>query len=216
MTNYASLVLDIQRWTEDDSSELSAAIPDIISLAEDRILADLPFLLIFRAEETDNMVSSTDTITVPKTINPTTFTPNLRSIRSLFITVNGDQVPLEQRGDNFLDDYAPDSSVTGQPKYYTVIAEAHKVRVVPTPDSNYPYTVRYRGLQERLTSSNTTTKLSLDYPGLIFKAALLEAAIFLEKAEDTMMVVATDYKDRKDAIGGDNQNGYIEEGNIGA
>ncbi len=210
MTTYADLLLDIQRWTEDDSTEMSTSLPRIIAYAEDRIMADLPLLPVFRTTKTGSLLASTDTITL---------TEELKAIRTLSITVSGVKIPLEQRSDAFVEDYAPDTSVTGQPKYYALQSASESGSVVlfgPNPDSNYAYTLRWRGMHERLSTSNQNTGLGDDYPDLLFKAALVEAAIFLEKEEDTMGVVAADYKDRKDTLALENQSSYIEEGTIGA
>ena len=63
--NYASLVSNISNFMEDDSSELTASVGEIILQAESMIFQRLPSLPCFRGETTGNLVVGTFDYTVP-------------------------------------------------------------------------------------------------------------------------------------------------------
>tara|TARA_R110000803_G_scaffold94017_1_gene161479 strand:+ start:1195 stop:1827 length:633 start_codon:yes stop_codon:yes gene_type:complete len=210
MTTYTALIANIQAWTEDDSTEFTASLPEIVAKAEDRIMADVPYLPAFRTSVTGVLVSGTATITNAAII---------RAIRSVHITVSGSEVPLEQRSEGFIRDYAPSNTATAQPIYFAldeVTTAGSVVLFGATPDAAYPYTMRYRGMWERLATGNINTGLGDSYPALIHKATMIEAAIFLEKEQDTMQVVVSDYKDMTDKLAEETSRGHVEEGSIGA
>ena len=74
--NYSSLVSQIQNFSEDDSTELSNEINNIIIQAEEMIFQRLPSLPCFRQQSTGNLVIGTADYTVA----------NARMIRQFSIT----------------------------------------------------------------------------------------------------------------------------------
>ena len=107
--NYTTLVTNIQNFMEDNSSELSASIDQIIDQAEAMIFQRLPNLPCYRTSSTANMVIGTSEYTVP----------GARMIRQLQITNNNDVVYLDHRIDSYLKDYSPNSATTGIPRIYS-------------------------------------------------------------------------------------------------
>lgn len=63
--NYATLVLNIKNFMEDDSTELTASIDEIIGQAEDMIFQRLPSLPCFRASATGTLVVGTSDYVIP-------------------------------------------------------------------------------------------------------------------------------------------------------
>ena len=97
MSTYAEIVSILQNWNEDDSTEFSNVIPDIISRAEDRIFRIVPALIDHRTLETGNLVSGNELVTTSAT--------DIRGIRYIYLTVNTVKTFLEQRTDEYLEDY---------------------------------------------------------------------------------------------------------------
>ena len=65
--NYSTLVTNIKNYVEDDSTELSASIDEIIGQAEEMIFQRLPSLPCFRNISTGTLVVGTADYTVANT-----------------------------------------------------------------------------------------------------------------------------------------------------
>jgi hypothetical protein len=63
--NYATLVSNIQNFVEDDSTELSNSIDQIISQAEEMVFQRLPSLPCFRQIRTNNFVVGEADVVIP-------------------------------------------------------------------------------------------------------------------------------------------------------
>ena len=204
--DYDALVADLQDWSEDTSPEFIAEIPDIIARAEDRVFFDVPKLRSFRTKETGTLTAAT------KTMMPST--TDLRTIRAMHITVAGAETVVEKRSDTFVDDYTPDPTTTGVPKYYSE-DDATTISFAPTPDINYPYTVRITVMPTRLSASNTTTYLATTYPSVMLKAAYLESAIYLHYLAADIAMRQTDYDDAASKLATEVERSYLEENTAG-
>lgn len=64
-------------------------------------------------------------------------------------------------------------SSSGSPMFYSVVGGA--IRLYPTPDEAYAYTIRYFASFAPLSASNTTNSLLTNYPDLYLYGSLLEA-----------------------------------------
>jgi len=168
MSTYASLTQDIQDWAEDDDSEFTAEIDNFITFAESRLFRDAPFLPIFKSTDTGTMSTSNESITLASTT---------RTIRAMTITISSSEVPLYQRTDSFLRDFAPTPGDTGQPKFYNRNSET-TVIVAPVPDSDYAYTLLVTKQPTGLSSGNTTTWLSVNVPDILLFACMVRAMGF--------------------------------------
>lgn len=173
MSTYASLTQDIQDFAENDDSEFTDEIDGFILRSEEKIFREAPLLSVFRAENTGTLSASTATLTMPT---------GKRTIRSFSITVSSSEVFLQQRTDSYLQDMYPNSSTTGQPKYYAE-KDASTLLLGPTPNSNYAYTIRAREQPTGLSSGNTTTWLSSNTEDVLLFACMVEACLFLKNSE---------------------------------
>lgn len=169
ITSYDTLVTSLQETTEDDSGEFIVSIPRFIDQAEDRLFRelDLPHL-----EDVSTGTLSTDVTTLNK---PSDY----RVGGSLRITVDGSKKLLRKRLVNFIDDYWPDESETGVPKYYADYDDTAFL-LAPTPDSNYSYTLRYTKQPTKLGTSNQTNFYIDNCPDVLFMACMVEAVKFLK------------------------------------
>lgn len=205
--DYDALVADLQDWSEDNSAEYVAEIPDIIARAEDRVFLSVPKLRSFRTKETGALVAST------KTMTPTT--TDLRTIRSMHITVGTALTLVEKRSDTFIDDYTPDPTTTGVPLYYSE-DDATTISFAPTPDSNYAYSMRITVMPTRLSAANTTTYLATTYPSIMLKAAYLESAIYLHYDATDVAERLGDYETESAKLALEVERSYLEENTTGA
>ena len=189
MSTYAEIVSILQQRNEDDSTEFSNAIPEILARSEDRIFRSAPQILDHRPAETGTLTSGTNTVRTTAT--------DVRGIRYLYLTVSNSTVFLEERKDEYLQDYWLNSTTTGQPKYYaldTAATNGTTLLLAPTPNTNFSYTLKYTRMPTRLSSSNTTTYVSLNHPDVLIKGAMYESSVFLNREAQMRQELRADFE----------------------
>jgi hypothetical protein len=183
---YAELVQKIRDYTEVDSNVLTSTIVDgFISDAEFRILRDVDSDNN-RRYATANLVVSQRFIDTPD---------NLLVVRSAqIVDGNGGNVRsyLEYRDTSFMSEYNS-SSTTGQPKYYSMW-DQNTLVLAPTPDDDYIIQLNYILKDPGLSSTNTTTYLSQNFPNGLLYACLVEAFSFLKGPNDLLQLYEGKYK----------------------
>ncbi len=186
---YAELVQKIRDYTEVDSNVLTSTIVDgFISDAEFRLLRDV---------DSDNnrryataLVAASDRfIDVPD---------NLLVVRSAQI-VDSDGVGasdnrefLEYRDTSYMSEYNS-TGATGVPKYYSMWNE-NTIVMAPTPDATYEIQLNYILKDPGLSSTNTTTYISKNFPNGLLYACLTEAFSFLKGPNDLLQLYEGKYK----------------------
>mgnify|MGYP003125372064 CR=1 FL=1 len=204
MSTYAEIVTILQNWNEDDSTEFSNVIPDIISRAEDRIFRLVPSLLDHRALETGNMSTGNELVTTSAT--------DIRGIRYFYITVSSVKTFLEERKDEYIEDYWTSGNL-GIPKYYalhTATTSGTTFLLAPLPGDAYAYTLKYTRIPTRLSSSNTTTYMSTNHPDILVKAALYESSIFLNRETQIRTELRGDFEAETSKLVAEVQSNYEE------
>ena len=179
--NYTNLVTNIQNFLEDDGTELSASIPEIITQAENMIFARLPNLPCYRRQITGNFVIGTKEYDVS----------GARMIRQIAVTkANSDVIYLKHRIDSYLRDYHPKTSTTSTPEMYSTknaTTSGQIITLAPTPSATLAYQVDFIAPVTGLSSSNTTTWLGDNAENVLLAAALYEVSTFL-KAPETLQL----------------------------
>ena len=186
---YAELVQKIRDYTEVSSTVLTDAIVNgFIENAEFRILRDVDSDNN-RRYVTANLVSGTRFIDTPA---------NLLVIRSAQI-VDSDGPSsannrdfLQYRDTSFMSEFNPAES-TGVPKYYSNWDE-DTIVVAPTPNATYTIQLNYVLKPDGLSSTNTTTYLSQQFPNGLLYACLVEAFSFLKGPNDLLQLYEGKYK----------------------
>lgn len=171
--NYTSLVSQIQNYMEDDSTELSNSINDIIAQAEEMIFQRLPSLPCFRNISTGTLVVGTADYTVA----------NARMIRQVSVTSSSNLIYLDHRVDSYLRDYHPNSSTTSTPEMYSTKSASTSgivITLAPTPSATLSFQVDFVAPATGLSSSNTTTWLGDNADNVLLNAALFETSAFLK------------------------------------
>ena len=161
---------------EDDSTEFSDSIPQIIAQSEEMIFQRLPNLPCFRQKTTANFVIGTSEYTVA----------NARMIRQVCFTNSGNKVYIEQRVDSYLRDYWPNSATTSTPRMYAIKSSGTSgtvIIVAPTPDSTYAYEVDFIAKITGLSSSNSNNWIGDNAENVLLAASLYESSAFLKASE---------------------------------
>jgi len=186
---YTELLQKIRDYTEVGSSVLSDTILNgIIEDAEFRIFRDVDSDNN-RRYATANLVVNTRFIQTPD---------NALIIRSAQI-VDSDGTSsannrdfLQWRDTSFMSEFN-NLETTGVPKYYSWWDKNHLV-FAPTPDATYTIQLNYILKDAGLSSTNTTTYLSLNFPNGLLYACLVEAYGFLKGPQDLLQLYEQKYK----------------------
>ena len=183
---YAELVTKIRDYTEVDATVFTSTIINgFISDAEFRILRDVD-------SDNNRRYATANLITSQRFIN----TPSgLLVVRSAQIVNGGSGSTrnfLEYRDTSFMSEYNS-TGVTGEPKYYSMW-DKDTIVIAPTPDSTYEIQLNYILKDEGLSSTNTTTYLSQNFPNGLLYACLVEAFSFLKGPNDLLQLYEGKYK----------------------
>ena len=186
---YDELKTKIRDYTEVGSTVLSDTILNgIIEDAEFRIFRDVDSDNN-RRYATASLVVNTRFIQTPD---------NALVIRSAQI-VDSDGTSsannrdfLQWRDTSFMSEFN-NLETTGVPKYYSWWDKNHLV-FAPTPDATYTIQLNYILKDAGLSSTNTTTYLSLNFPNGLLYACLVEAYGFLKGPQDLLQLYEQKYK----------------------
>ena len=152
-------------------------LPVFIRAAEERIFK-LVDLENFRKNVSASMTASNRFLQAP--------TDFLASF-SLSIEVSSSKKFLLQKDVNFLQEYWPNSSLTGEPEFYALFDDSNFL-IAPTPDSGYSVEVHYYYRPASLTAGaeSGTTFLSVNAPNAILFGSLVEAYIYMKGEQDVL------------------------------
>ena len=189
---YAELVQKLRDYTEVDSNVFTATIVDgFISDVEFRILRDVD-------SDNNRQYAQADIVAGQRYVNTPLVNDETLVIRSAQITNstggadNSSRSFLEYRDTNFISEYNP-TGVQGLPKYYSYWDE-NTIVLAPTPDQNYNMQINYILKPTQLSSSNTETYLSKEFPNGLLYACLVEAYGFLKGPPDMIQFYEGKYK----------------------
>ena len=161
ISTYAELQTAVANWLARD--DLTARVPEFISLAEDRIAHDLRI----RAMET----SADITISAQTAALPTGFLQQ----RRLYLNADNARNLQYLTPDNFWTKWASVSS--GEPEVFTI--EGENFVFGPAPDSTYTGKCLYYKRFDALSDDADTNWILTNARGLYLYGALLEAAPFI-------------------------------------
>jgi hypothetical protein len=188
---YAELVQKIRDYTEVDSNVFTSTIVNGFILdAEFRVLRDV--------DSDSNREEATATIVAGQKFVNTPFsgsggvliTQEAYIIPSAVYT--GDIAVLEYRDLGFINEYNA-SLAQGLPKYFSNYDDDTLI-LAPIPNLNYTMQLNYILKPSGLSSSNTTTYLSLQFPTGLLYACLVEAYGFLKGPADMIQFYEQKYQ----------------------
>ena len=173
---YAQLKQAIQDYTENDETTFVTNLPVFIRAAEERILKNIQ-LTLFRKNVSASFTSSNQYLA-----SPTDF---LAPFSLSYTDAEGDKEFLLFKDVNFIQDYNPDATDTGAPRYYAVF-DINNFIIAPTPDSNYAVELHYYYRPASLTAGadDGTTWLSENATMAMLYGSLIEAYTFMKGEQD--------------------------------
>ena len=186
---YDELKTKIRNYTEVSSNVLTdTIINDFIRDAELRIMRDVD-VDSNKRYVTAQVISGTRFIDTPQ---------NTLVIRSAQIvdsdgTSNPDNREfLQWRDSSFMSEFNP-TNAQGVPKYYSWWDD-NTIVLAPTPNATYTIQLNYILKPVTLSSTNTTTYISQQFPNGLLYACLVEAFSFLKGPNDLLQLYEGKYK----------------------
>lgn len=161
---YSTLRTAIQNELEEDATEFTNVLDDIISIAELRIYREANLNRFFK-NGTVNLTISVATAAVPADF----VVPRYLQL--------ADAAPLLPKDESFIKELP---AATGTVKYYAYEADGTNFLFWPTPSASTSISIGYIYRPTGLTSSNTTTWLGTNAHDVLFYACLLAAATFIK------------------------------------
>ena len=181
-TTYADLVTKIRNYTEvDDTVFTSAIINGFILDAEERILRDVN-------TDADRKYAVANMVLDQKFLN---FPDGALVIRAIQITSGSKKIYLEKRDTTFIDEFNP-TQATGVPKYYANL-DNDTLMFAPVPNTTFSIQASYVAKPAGLSSSNTQTYLSKNFPAGLLYACLIEAYGYLKGPMDMLQYYEKQY-----------------------
>ena len=171
-----TLTASVQEWTQNDESTFVAEIPFFIKNAEERIFktVDLDY---FRKNVTGTATSGNKFLQKPS---------DYLATFSLSLVSSGSNVFLLQKYVNFLQEYHPDPTVTGTPKYYAQFDLTNFI-LAPTPNANFTAELHYYYRPPSLTTDDSgSTWISTNAPDALLYGTLVEAYTFMKGEKDLL------------------------------
>ncbi len=163
LTTYTELKASIADWLV--RADLTAAIPDFISLAEAQIERNLRTRqMIVRADAYIN----TEYSAVPE---------NFLETRSFKLNTNP-VTPMQFETMDSLDVLASRTNAAGKPIYFSIVGS--QIRVVPAPDTSYTGELTYYAKLSKLSSTVDSNWLLTSSPDIYLYGSLLQAAPYLQ------------------------------------
>ena len=179
---YADLVTKIRNYTEVDSTVLTdAVINGFILDAEERILRDVN-------TDADRKYAVANMVLNQKFLN---FPDGALVIRAIQITSGSEKIYLEKRDTTFIDEFN-NTSATGVPKYYANLDNDTLV-FAPIPNNTFSIQASYVAKPDGLSSTNTQTYVSKNFPNGLLYACLIEAFGYLKGPIDMLQYYEKQY-----------------------
>jgi len=197
---YGQLKQAIQDYVEYDETTFVNNIPLFIRMAEERIVKQVQ-LSLFRKNVTATAFASQQYLTCPSDF--------LAPFSLSFTGADGDKFFIEFKDPSFVQEYNPDPTTTGQPRYFAQF-DVGNFLLAPTPDLEYTAELHYFYRPQSITelSDSGTTWLSENGEMALLYGSLLEANIFIKGEPDVMQT----YSGRlQESIAGLKQLGEAKE-----
>ncbi len=186
---YAELVQKIRDYTEVSSNVLTDSITnDIIRDAELRIMRDVD-VDANKRYVTAQVISGTRFIDTPQN---TLVIRSAQIVDSDGVGASDNREFLQWRDSSFMSEFNP-TNAQGVPKYYSWW-DNDTIVLAPTPNATYTIQLNYILKPETLSSTNTQTYVSQQFPNGLLYACLVEAFSFLKGPNDLLQLYEGKYK----------------------
>jgi hypothetical protein len=175
---YGQLKQALQDYLETTETTFVNNLPLFIRLSEERILKTVQ-LNLFRKNVTASATIGNQFLAAPSDF--------LAPFSLSAAGDNNDKAFVEFKDVSFVQDYNPDPTTTGQPRYYAQF-DNENFLLAPTPNDDYVMELHYFYRPASLTAGadSGTTWLSINAELTLFYGAMIEAYIFLKGDPDLM------------------------------
>jgi len=175
---YDQLKTAIQDYTQNSETSFVNNLPLFIRAAEERILKNVQ-LTFFRKNATANTTANDKYLVCPSDF--------LAPFSLSYTNSDGDVVFLDYKDVNYVQEYNPDATVTGNPKYYALFDTGYFI-LGPTPNANLAVELHYFYRPVSLTagSDSGTTWLSENAEIAMLYGSLIEAYTYMKGEQDLM------------------------------
>tara|TARA_X000001388_G_scaffold77485_1_gene78534 strand:- start:1042 stop:1722 length:681 start_codon:yes stop_codon:yes gene_type:complete len=193
MTTYSELVDQIRNYTETDSNVLTTAIVNnIIENAELRIFRDVD-LDIYRDYQYAVLTVSNPFVALPGATPSTMAFVRYATIYKTTGATANDRIRLLQKDVSYMNEYWPNRTSTGDPKYYAMW-DQNTIYLAPTPNHAYNIELALNRNETGLSGTNTTTWVSQNAPQVLLYACLIETFKFLKGPYDLLAQYEKSYQ----------------------
>jgi hypothetical protein len=173
---FTTLKTAIQDYTDNTESTFVSQLTRFILNAEERILKEC------QLDDFRKNVTGTVTQSVKFLSKPTDFLYPF----SLSVVNSSNNEFLEYKHTTFVQDYTPDPTTTGVPKYYGDWDENSFI-VAPTPDGSYVAELHYFYRPQSITASDDGTSwLGTNAELCLLYGSLMEAYTFMKGEQDLL------------------------------
>ena len=173
---FTTLKTAIQDYTDNTETTFVNQLPRFILNAEERILKEC------QLDDFRKNVSGTVTQSVKFLAKPTDFLAPF----SLSVVNSSNNEFLRYKHVTFIQDYTPDPTTTGVPKYYGDWDEDSFI-MAPTPDGNYAAELHYFYRPQSITASDDGTSwLGTNAELCLLYGSLMEAYTFMKGETDLL------------------------------
>jgi hypothetical protein len=161
---FNGLQAELQRYVEDDTTEFTTDLENIIARGQDKVVLDLD-LDIFKTVETGAL-----------TISDSAFTKPTAAVMVRWIFVPALGTYIERRSLELCKMF--NIGAPGEPRFYGEVDET-TLYVAPTPDQAYAVEIGILRRVEALASGNQTNWITDNVPELLLLACLIESEEYL-------------------------------------
>lgn len=169
---YETLTDEIKKYVERQDARFISSIPLFILFGQQRVCKDLKILNI-KQFVTGELTAGVEVFSKPG---------NWLQSNYFNILTNTGKVILQFRTNEYCDMYWPNSNEVGEPKYFADY-DFNSIKIVPTPDQNYPYEFAYYAIPPLLDETTGTNILTATIPQVLTYACLFETASYLKDDE---------------------------------
>ena len=168
LATYTDLKTSVANYLERD--DLTAVIPDFITLTENRLNRDLR-VRVNLVRATTSTTAGTEFYDLPS---------DLIELRNITYNTTNDSYALDY--------VSPESGtreygglINGYPRAYTNLCK--NIKLYPTPDAVYEVGINYFRKLVTLSDTNTTNDILTEFPDLYLFGSCKEGAVFLNDTE---------------------------------
>ena len=158
----AALKTSLKDFVEDQGTDFSGSLDDLIKLAEDKCIVDLDL----------DIFDTTGSVTLTQLSQTATIPTDFLKIRSMFYTSGTTRTFLEPRTYEYCVDYWADTATGGTPLYWAPYTTT-TVYIAPPPSATVTATARGIKRPNSVVTDTSGSWLSLYCGSLLHKACLV-------------------------------------------